>query len=112
MDETLPPFPWGLAATGLACVALGVAFLRTRWLHAVVRAQGGAPLSPREAHRVPAALTLAGTLALVGCWGMTWPFAHGQRPFWVVIAATASVPLAVLLILGIALYLVLLRRLR
>jgi len=113
MDEAATPFPWSLLAGGLATLVGGAAFLvRGAWLAALVRAQGGAPLSPREARGVPALLLASGALALFAAWGLTWAGVNGQRPYAVVLAVTAALPLAAALLAAAVVYLVLVRRLR
>ena len=113
MDAAPDAFPWSLLATGLAATALGIAaFVRPAGLAAVLRLQGGAPPSAREARRVPAALVASGTLWLFGLWGMTWSGVHGQRPYAVIVAITVAMPLAAALLAAVALYLVVIRRLR
>lgn len=113
MDDAAPGFPWSFLLGGLLATVLGVAgILRPAWLQALARAQGAAPLSAREARRYPRLFLAAGICCLVTVWGLAWPFAHGARPYVAAIAATAALPLGVLLLGGTLLDFAFLRRFR
>lgn len=113
MEDAGPAFPWGFLVAGLACAALGLlGLIEAARLDRVARALGGPALTDREARRLSRLLLAAGACCLFTVWGSTWPFAHGQRPYWVVLGTTAALPLSCLLVGYALLDLTLLRRLR
>ena len=102
MVETTDPFPFMLLLTGLLAAGGGLAWwLNPSSLSAGFKIVGLKPLSGGRARRVPLMLAVAGALMLLATWGLAWPFAHGSRPYVAVITATASPPLAGLVLVGL-----------
>ncbi|MEK7475325.1 MAG: hypothetical protein AAB152_06770 [Candidatus Coatesbacteria bacterium] len=111
MDTAPGGGAWLLLFTGVACMALGLA---CRYLDAgypaLVRALGGPPAGPRETRWVPWTLLFAGVAWLVVGWAELYPFAHGARPYAIVILSVVLPPLGALALAGAFMWIVLLRR--
>ena len=112
MDSPAATDPsWWFLLAGFACVALGLACLLIDGAFpAIARAVGGGPPGPREARWFPRLLLATGAVWLFVGGTEVYPFAHGERPYGVVILTVLLHPLGALGLAGALVWIVLLRR--